>query len=220
VADLQRECRPAAERTVPHNRSAEDGKYPMDYQRLVPAIAEEMQSFFGRLACINAVAAAIDVVEKLEGIALRPLTVRAFIFNPALSARVGDFEAPDATASLQRWANEGDSFRVALGVGQAPAGDWAGHLVAVASDGDKSLVMDPTIHQADQPAHGIVLRPVLVRVADEHLEGRSGFRTHVNGCEILYKAFPDDRFFEQTPAWRNGRQRASVRDQVLRRLDP
>jgi hypothetical protein len=193
----------------------------MDHADLVIAVRDELQACFDRLGCISATAALCDVVEALGMRALRPLTVRAFIFNPALTERVGDFLAPDAAPLLWRvWAEESGFVRVDLGMGEAPAGEWAGHLVAVGQEGDsrKRLVFDATIQQADQPTHNIVLRPILLRVDAQHLEGRGCFRTRVNGCEILYKAIPNDGFFEHTPIWCNKEQRLRVRDRVLKRL--
>jgi hypothetical protein len=193
------------------------------YADLAFAVRDETLEFFGRFACINAVAAAIDVAETLSwgwG-ALRPLAVRPLICNPTLSERVGDLHAPDATARFQRWANEEGSVRVELGMGSdAQAGEWAGHLVAIGDDPDphKRVVMDATIEQFNQPSQGIVLHPIVFRLAVEHLHEEGLSRVHVAGCQVVYRAFPTDRYFERTPVWRDTSQRRIIRDRVLSRL--
>jgi hypothetical protein len=61
------------------------------------------------------------------------------------------------------------------------------------------------------------LRPAFLVVPPEVLGSIS--RTRIEGCEIQYKAFPDDAHFLTTGAWQNKAQRDVVRDRVLRRLE-
>ena len=114
---------------------------------LVIPVRDEMHRAYGRLACINAVGALIDVAKALGLGELRPLTVRASVFNPTLTQRVGDVSSPDAGERIKRWATESGSLMVAVGMGEVPAGEWAGHLVAIGAEpaGGKHLLLDATI---------------------------------------------------------------------------
>jgi len=170
----------------------------------------------GRLGCIEAVGALVDAATVLGLGTLRPLVVRAFIYNQALVQRVGDLNAPDAADRIRHWTKEDERCAyVLLGIGDVPAGDWAGHLVAVDDEPEMSIILDPTIEQVNQPAHNIVLSPLAVPIQAVHLQGRGGYRFNANTCVIEGKAFPDERSFEQTPAWR---ERTALRDYVVRRI--
>lgn len=195
---------------------------PNDYGRLGVAVRDEVIDFFGRFACINAVAALVDVAE-LHGGRVLPLTVRAFIFNPRITRSIGDVTDPKATERLKKAVEEGGVDTVALGLqtGSAPLprGEWAGHLVGVIEEFEpnRALVIDPTLEQANQPDNDIVLRPLFLKVKPDHLS--SLFRVQIDGCEVQYKAFPQETFFMSTPAWRNMEQREVLRDRVLGRLE-
>ena len=189
--------------------------------RLVLAVRHELVDSFGRPGCIEGVATLIEVARTLKVGRLQPLTVHVDICNPTLVERVGDFNAPDVAARIKRWMSEEGSFRVGLGMGKRDANEWEGHLVAVAThpDPQKRIVLDPTIEQVNQPAHNIVIPALAFPVAAAHLQGKSGFQLPVvNGCMILGMAFPADRSYEQTPAWRDRRLHAVLRDRVLERL--
>jgi hypothetical protein len=192
----------------------------MDYGALGLAVRDEVAEYFGRLSCINAVAALVDTAEVLGG-RVSALTVRAFIYNPRITQALGDVNDPGAAERLQQAVAAGGQDTVALGMETSsglPAGDWAGHLVGVVENfkPGKSLVIDATIEQANQPAQGILLRPVFLVVQPELL--RSLFRAQIERCEVQYKAFPEETYFRSTGAWRNQEQRQIVRDRVLRRL--
>jgi len=193
----------------------------IDYGRLGLAVRNEIIEFFRRYACINAVAALVDAAEALGG-HVSPLTVRAFVFNPRITEALGDPQAPGAVERLQAAIASGGRDTVALGVQTStplPEGEWAGHLVGVV-DGFKparALVIDPTLEQANQPARGIVLRPGFLVVPPDVLG--AVFRIRIEGCEIQYKAFPDDTHFLSTGAWRDRTQRDVLRDRVLNRLE-
>jgi hypothetical protein len=191
-----------------------------DYAAIVIPVRDEIKTLLGRLACINAVAALIDVANEVGVGGLKPLTVRAHIFNPTLSQRVGDILAPEAPTLIQRWIEESGSFRIGLGIGEASGGEWAGHLVAVGDDSNscKKIMIDATIEQANDPIHNIVLRPVVFRVTIDHLKGQRVFQISINGCKIFYRAFPDDRFYEQTLAWQDRSQRMIIKDRILERI--
>jgi len=191
----------------------------MNVEELMSAVIDEVEEGFGCLTCINAVAALIDV-SKVLGQALQPLTVRTIVLNPKLTERVGDASDPGFDSQLRRWMEEEGSFRVALGIGEAPAGDWAGHLVAVGDlpESTKKIVIDPTLHQADRPTEKIVLSPMILRVDSARIQEGAHLWLRLNECGLLYSFFPRDYSFQQTPAWHDLGQRMFVRDRVLERL--
>lgn len=185
---------------------------------LVMAVRDEIASRFRRLACINAVAALVDVAAS-DGVALRPLTVRARVFNPPLARRIGDLDEPEAAARLPSAMQAPDSFIVAVGTAAPNPGDWAGHLVALGdtSDPERKLILDATIEQANQPHHAIVLAPLAFVVPSSRVGG-DAVSASVNGCGILYKTFPEERDYERFGAWRREEQRSDVCRAVRRRL--
>lgn len=191
----------------------------MEIEALMTAVLDEVEEVFGCLTCINAVAALVDVGEVL-GLRLQPLTVRAVILNPKLTERVGDPSDPGFESQLRKWMEEEGSFRVALGLGEAPSGDWAGHLVAVGDvpDSLKKLVIDPTLQQVDRPSENIVLAPMVLRVDAERIQEGAHLWLRLNGCGLLYSFFPRDHSFQRTPAWSDLGQRMFVRKRVFERL--
>lgn len=58
----------------------------IDYRVLGVTVRDQVLEVFGRLSCINAVAAMADVAEEFGG-HVSPLSVRAFIFNPTDTER-------------------------------------------------------------------------------------------------------------------------------------
>lgn len=84
-----------------------------DYGRLGMVVRDEVLDFFGRFACINAVAALIDVAQVIGG-HITPLTVRAFVFSPRITHAIGDVAAPGAEARLREAVNAGGAETIAL----------------------------------------------------------------------------------------------------------
>jgi hypothetical protein len=60
--------------------------------------------------------------------------------------------------------------------------------------------------------------PFALPIRSVHLQGRGGYRFNANTCVVEGKAFPHDRSFERTPAWRERAGRKALRDHVVRRV--
>jgi hypothetical protein len=194
------------------------GSAVIDYFALGLAVRDQHLKCFRRFSCINAVAALVDVAEVLGG-HVSPLSVRAAIFNPRDTAAVGDLRDPEAIQRLCDAARIGN-FDIGLGFAGREPGSWGGHLVGLVEDSQpgRSMVVDVTLEQANQPERGIVLKPVFM-AAPSHIAGARFPVVNIAGCAILYQAFTDDTSFQSTGAWSNQEQRRMLRDAVLRQLE-
>lgn len=96
----------------------------------------------------------------------------------------------------------------AIGVGYEPEGglqpgQWPGHLVAIC---DRRWLCDWSIDQANRPAHGIEIPPlVLGPLQEAFLRGRKALATDgPGGQRVEYYALPGDRSYHESPDWQRG----------------
>jgi hypothetical protein len=164
-------------------------------RRVLAAAPPVLAKYFRPDCCIGATRIAIDVLAGF-GVDAVPMPCEVLVFNPAYRANV---EAGRRAKDVGEMEAFGDgSWTVGVGFGEDPRpGCWPGHLVAgVPSLG---LVLDLTITQADRPARGIVLEPLLVAPSPAAVDGRGYCWFDVNGCAVGY------RFLRAAPDWRGSR---------------
>jgi hypothetical protein len=112
---------------------------------------------------------------------------------------------------------------VGLGTGSAENtldGNWPGHVAVIVPGvfGDRHAMSDMTITQAEKVDWQIHLQPLIAPVSDAFVTGDKEFKPEVNGCLIVYKAFPADRDFEGSVLWTDRKRIAVVADRVMARL--
>jgi hypothetical protein len=66
------------------------------------------------------------------------------------------------------------------------------------------------------PEWGVTLMPGLTKIPANFVTGSELIEVERNGCKIVYKAIPDDRTYEASPAWNNELLKTVV-DRVLGR---
>jgi hypothetical protein len=148
-----------------------------------------------------------------------PLTVKPRIFNPKFTERLNNETFPETPDQFAQWEAAG-CFMVAIGHVEGSADQWPAHLVVVIPNAIKGwdAVCDLTITQASLPNENIKLQPILVGVQESFVNGSEDFGVTINGCFIIYKAFPEDESFKQTPIWKKRLKCETIVKRVIKRL--
>jgi hypothetical protein len=191
----------------------------MDLQQLIFTVLDELHGVSEQHSCIMAGAVLLDVL-RAQGIKdAYPLTVKLRIFNPKLTARLKGkslLHTPELLSQLE----SDDGGIVTIGYGESSATQWPAHLIVVMPKALKGrdAVCDLTITQASVPDWGIELAPLMVGVRESFVDGSEHFGVTMNGCQIIYTAFPEDHSFKQTPIWKKRLKREIIVKRVLKRL--
>lgn len=191
----------------------------MDWQRLVQTIMEELDRIGEAKSCIMAVSVLLRVLH-LKGLkGAYPLTVKPRILNPKFTARLEKESFPSTPEIMNEWNSDGCAM-VAIGHGEGSSDQWPAHLVVVIPKAlkGKDAICDLTITQANKPEWDIQLGQILVGVRESFINGTEDFAVTINGCRIIYRAFPDDISFKQTPIWKKRLKRDLTVKRVLKRL--
>ena len=163
---------------------------------------------FGANACILATRVAVDVLRH-HGVRVEPLAVHVEVFNPAYVQRIERDEAELAITDPTCW-----SARLGFTGGQ-PADRVDMHVVVAV---ERRLLLDLTLDQCSVPERDVVLKPggfdglprTFVR------GGRAVY--HVNGCNVVYEAHPEEKGYVAMPDWTDRVRRQSFVDATLARL--
>jgi hypothetical protein len=193
---------------------------PMDWLRLIRIVLQELEEASEEKSCIIATAVLLEVLNSKRVKGAYPLVVKYKILNPQFTKRLKKEGFPQAPEQIARWQADGCAM-VAITNVTAARNDWPGHLVAVIPNGlnGRDAICDLTITQANVPPWKIILRPICMGVRSSFLEGSEDFGLTMNDCQIIYRAFPDNRSFRETPLWKNKLGRHSIVKRVLERLN-
>jgi hypothetical protein len=115
-------------------------------------------------------------------------------------------------------AKGASAAHVLIGTGKAPAGAWAGHLVAVV---ENRLLVDFATGQASDLAAGFNSPPfVLLPVDDQWLSARSGSSLDLDyGWEVRYQYRPDlNGTWEDAEMWQNQKSHEEVVNRIRKEL--
>jgi hypothetical protein len=191
----------------------------IEWQNIVSITLNELDRFSEDKSCIMASLVLIDVLRNKGIKDAYPLTVKVRILNPAFTKRIITEPFPQTPELLAQWDDDGCHV-VAIGYGESTATQWQAHLVVITPKGikGKDALCDLAIKQADVPKWNIFLGPVLFGMRDSFLKGTEDFGVIINECRIIYKAFPNDQSFKQTPLWKNNLKRKLIVKEILKRL--
>lgn len=191
----------------------------MDWQRLYQVVIEELKRVGESHSCIMAGAVLIDVLNAKGIKNAYPLTVKPKILDPKFTSRLKREPFPQTPELLNEWADDGCNI-VRIGHGEGSSRQWPAHLIVIIPKAlaGRNAALDLTITQANVPAWGIELIPLMMAVPDEFLTGAKWFRAPVNDSLVIYEAFPEDRSFEETPLWSKKKRRNSIVKRILSRL--
>lgn len=143
-------------------------------------------------------------------IPFRPLSVRARILNPIFGNYMREHRIFDLMEIPPEKVHElGEAGGRFIDVGACdgePAPDkWVGHLVGVVGYGQRKFVVDLSIDQAHRPEKNILINtPTAFEATPGFLRGQDtivGSSPH--GLLFIYGAVPEDRSYEDAPAWQN-----------------
>jgi hypothetical protein len=196
-----------------HNQTQIDRVQP-----LFNATLRELRRLGEQDSCIFAGAVLVELLRSRGYRNAYPLTVKPIVLNPNFAMRLRTEPFPRNALARAKWADEGCPM-VSIGAyGAVSTRDiWAAHLAVVLPNffGERHLMCDLTIIQANRPEWKIYLRPVFLRVPEAFVSARTTYRAWVNGSTIIYRAFPRDKSYETAPIWKNRR----YRDQALKTIN-
>lgn len=192
----------------------------MDWQKLVQNIMIELEKSGEANSCIFAALVLLNVL-RLKGVnGAYPLTVRPRIFNPKYTTRLDSVPNPSAS-EIKEGLNADGCAVVEIGHGEGSEDQWPAHLVVVIPQAlkGKDAVCDLTIPQANKPEWDIQLGQIMVGVRDSFINGSESFGVTVNGCRVVYKAFPEDLSFKKTPIWKNRVKSDLIVKRIMKQLN-
>ena len=185
--------------------------------RILEAFLDGQSAEGGRLSCIASCAALLDVLHRLGYDKAYPLTVEARVLNPV------------ATRHAERcgWMPDGSeapkgSVIADIGPEAADVGPhhWAGHLVVIVPNllGERHVLLDPTIMQANKPGTGINLPAISVTVRDDMISGEKLRQLSANGSTVFYRFRPTDHSYRDKSGWEKYRTGSPFADRVFAAL--
>jgi hypothetical protein len=194
-------------------------KIQMDWQKLVFTIVEELDRVSEAKSCIMATVVLLDVLRAKDIRDAYPLTVKYKVLNPKATERLKNESFPQTPEQMAQWNADGCAI-IAITDDKDSATHWAGHLIVVIPKGlnGRDAVCDLAITQANVPAWNILLGSVLMGVRDSFIKGTEDFGLIMNGCRVIYKAFPEDQSFRQTALWKHRLKREAIVKRTLKRL--
>jgi hypothetical protein len=194
-----------------------DQEAQAEIMRIMDAFIAEQTAAGGVLSCIASGAALLNVLHGLGYDKAYALTVEARVMNPIATRyaeqcgwQTGVGDAPEGSVMVSVGPETGD-----VGLG-----NWAGHLVVILPGflGERHILLDPTIMQANKAGSGINLPPISVTVRDDVTSGEKIRKLAVNGSTVMYKARPDDRSYREGSGWDRIRKDVVLSDRVLAAL--
>lgn len=120
--------------------------------------------------CVSSSAIACKVLTHY-GIAAIPLAVTAVVFSPSFSRWIIDHNGEMPDPDGEEMNQIADPLIVKIGGDKSggygsideQANTWAGHLVAVGLMGDKTLLIDWSLDQANRPDRGLIIAPLALK---------------------------------------------------------
>ena len=187
------------------------------FGRIMDTLFAELLAIEGQGQCIAAGAVLTSVLRRVGFSSAYPLAVMVDIFNPAATKQ----------AESVNWKLDGvkageDTVQIRIGDPDVDLGPgiWRGHLVVIVPNalGEKHLLLDPTIVQANHPGTGIEVVPLMVPVADEFIGGKRPRKVSVNGSTLFYWARREDESFHNNGDYTEILAASPISDRVLARL--
>jgi hypothetical protein len=174
--------------------------------------------------CIPAPRALLRVF-KHYGIEAKPLAVKVTIHNSKLRAALEENTLPpEITTALKTgmfhlhstmapsecvtWLRARAMQPVVLGSAQTARGSYATHAAHLVAFLPKhSILIDPTIAQANRPERQIEMPVIVAQINDPRFfAGEVTWRCEVNGCSVEYRGFPQERGYLKSTSWTDSKR--------------
>lgn len=159
-------------------------------------------------SCIASTWIAVETFKRL-GLQAEHWEVRASVGNGTYAAQWVKHGPPRTPDELERWFTDHGAHIVGIGFEQE-VGGLGGHLIAVV---DGTTVVDASLEQANDPAHDIIIPPVVVFDIDPRGLPLGIARSVTPSLFVEYQRHPVLGEYHTSPDW--GRTR-EVRDAVER----
>lgn len=184
--------------------------------KLCEIIKEELQigTLLREDCCIMATATLIDVMDYFK-LRVRPLSVKAQIFNPEMSRRIEESGLPTLEEAEKDWFPR-SCWSVGLGHGEEQPWKWPGHLVGILKE---EILIDLTMDQCRRPEKNIELPGVvLIPLDGDFLKAEGAMIGFLNGCRVHYVAFPEDQSYKKARDWSEKKRRSRFVGAAIRRF--
>ena len=188
-------------------------------KRLLPIAIEELSSHGELDSCIMAQTVVDGALEQVGIGDASPLTVKPKVMNPPLSTAFEESGMQlDEIMDLD-WEERGYAM-ASFGESDDPEEGWPAHLITVIPNTfeDRPAILDLAIVRVNQKGNGFELSPILVGAPDGFLEGERSAKVNVNGCCVLYHAFPEDKSYKETKLWNDRDKQKAISDSIVNRM--
>jgi len=169
-------------------------KFEDTVRRYAKVARQEILRDFRSDSCIASTRITIRVMREF-GIAAEPVSVNYIVGNPEWARRIIDQQEPwPARESLFKWCETTGAWSV--GVGNGEEREAAGRDILIAYLPKHRFLIDASIDQANRPAKGIVLPPVLLSpdVPPRFLTGEMSLEARIQGMYLQYVCVPNETF--------------------------
>lgn len=189
-------------------------------QHVLPIAIEELNAHDELDSCIMASMVVNDVLSQVGIHDAFPLTVKPKAMNPPLSAA---FEqngmSMDGLEDLN-WEEYGYAMASFEGSDRPDEG-WPAHLVTIIPYGlnHRPALLDLAIVRLNNRGLGFHVSPIFAGAPEGFVDGHQSTKVTMNGCLVLYRAFPDDKSYEDTELWNNCRKQRTIADAIVQRLE-
>jgi hypothetical protein len=188
---------------------------------IMMAVREEMIGLKEHHSCILNSAILTEVLHRMGYHAAYTLRVRVTILNRSFTEFIKRFGVPNTPETMARCEAAG-GFMAKIGEpdSEMPEGRWPGHTVVIipGATSEGPLMSDATITQVNVTGPQFNLPPILALVSDAFVCGRKKFGSEVNGCQLVYTAYPGSVEHESTELWRSRAGIMRVADMVMGRI--
>lgn len=173
------------------------GGDPQFLSDICAAVGEFLESHGQQEQCIDGSAILASVLHELGYPKTYALTVRARVLNRALVNWIETHLGPHSVGETLV-CDDNEAIEMKLGNESAGTGGrWGGHLTVVIPHYflERHALLDITIGQVNRPEFGVLLPPLCVTIDDDVINGMRVAMIDVEGCLVIYQAFPHDHTY-------------------------
>ena len=181
-------------------------------RELITVARGEILRTYSRDSCIASTRILIELLEAQRAPA-RALVVRCAVLNRAAHEMM---RRGTPEPGSEEWLAAG-GWGLGIGYpGEQLPGRWVGHLVAIL---EERVLVDLSLDQANRPARGIELAPLIAQVDAKFLRGRRPIMGDFGETFVRYEADPNNRSYEVSRDWHMPERHGPTISRICRRLD-
>jgi hypothetical protein len=168
-------------------------KFESILRRYAEVARPEILRDFRADSCIASTRITIRVMREF-GIFAEPLSVIFIVGNAEWRRRIIENQEPwPDPKDIYKWCEMTGAWSVGVGNGRKREGGWPGHLVAYLPK--HNFIIDASIDQANRPAKGIILPPVLIaQISPRFAAGEIALESTSKWMYLQYACAPNELF--------------------------